>query len=253
MKSLLRIKLMNISVLGYRFSPTIITTLTTILLLYTMNFMGQWQYGKALYKDNLLEKISERKNLAPVSFGELSKSIEDRMFTPVIVEGYFDERIFLYDNRILKGQVGYDVYSPFKLDSGDWILVNRGFVNLGLSRDILPAIETPKEKQRLQGLLDKIPSKGVILADNLHSAKSWPVVLQYLDTEEIKDMLNQPVYDMILRLDKGCEENFECAIPALNLDSAKNYGYTFQWYAMIMTLSIIYFVFNTKKSGSTDE
>lgn len=254
MKSLLRVKLISISIAGYTFSPAIFTTLVTALLLYTMNFMGQWQYGKAEYKDNLLEIIAERKNQPEIDFDAVSKKPdEDRRFTPVKFEGIFDQRLFLYDNRILQGQVGYDVYSPFILNSGQWILVNRGFVPQGLRRDVLPVVITAEKKLSLRGVLDKIPSKGVILADDLHSAESWPVMLQYIDEDEVSEMLGQPVYDMIFRVSENCEESFKCSIPALNLDSAKNYGYTFQWYAMMLALSIIYLIFNIRKTGNSHD
>jgi cytochrome oxidase assembly protein ShyY1 len=52
---------------------------------------------------------------------------------------------------------------------------------------------------------------------------------------------------VILRLDAGAEHGFHRELPALKLDSAKNTGYAFQWYAMSAALFVIYMAVNVKR------
>ena len=211
--------------------------------------MGQWQAGKAQYKDNLVEKIETRKNLSAVSLDELPEAIDDKLYLPVTAYGRYEPaKYFLLDNRIVDGQVGYEVYSPFLLSENSAILVNRGFVPQGATRTDLPEVPTPITDINIKGLLDNPPSKGLVLADNVNQSNTWPVVLQYLDIDEVKSMLGKTaVYEMILRLDENQEFGFKRELPAINLNSAKNTGYAFQWYAMTLALIIIFFVVNTKK------
>jgi cytochrome oxidase assembly protein ShyY1 len=53
---------------------------------------------------------------------------------------------------------------------------------------------------------------------------------------------------MIVWLDAEAEHGFHREIPALKLDSAKNTGYAFQWFAMSAALFIIYIAVNVKRT-----
>lgn len=249
MKSLFDIRLIDIKLGAYRFNPGVFTSLVTLCLLYLLISLGQWQLFKAEYKDSLQQKILARKDLTPVSMQELPHTDEDRVFIPVITEGNYDnQHQLLLDNRIIGGRAGFDVYTPLLMPDGQHILVNRGWVPQGRTRDMLPQINAPEQALKIRGLLDAAPSRGVLLASNVHSQVKWPMVLQYIDFDEIESMLGYPLFKLILRLDASEEYGYHRELPALNLNSAKNRGYAFQWFAMAIALLIIYFVVNTKKS-----
>lgn len=233
------------------FSPGVLPTVVTAFLLYVMISLGQWQLSRAEFKDNLHQKVTERKVLPPVSLQELPHDIEDRVFRPVLLDGVYDaERHFLLDNRIVNGVAGYDVYTPLRMTDGTAILVNRGWLKQGRTRQDLPVFETPADPVSFKGLLDKPPSKGVILADNVHDNPGWPMVLQYLDPAELQQRLGYELMPMILWLDAGAEYGFHREIPALKLDSAKNTGYAFQWFAMSAALLVIFIAVNVKRTKS---
>lgn len=254
LKRLFRTRLVNLNIGAYRFSPGIVPSITTLAFMYLMVFMAQWQAGKAEYKDDLRDKIIARKDLPIISMQELPATKDERLFLPVRIDGQYDvKHTFLLDNKVLHGRVGYDVYSPLKMSDGQSILVNRGFIPQGRTRQDLPFIETPDELLNVKGLLDKVPSKTIVLADNVNDVKSWPAVLQYIDVEEIEKILGYPVFNMVLWLDEEENYGFSRTLPALNLDSAKNAGYAFQWYAMTITLLIIYIVVNTKKRDDVND
>ena len=248
MKSILHARLFTLNIGSFVFSPGIVPSIVTVVLLYIMLSLGQWQAGKAEYKRNLQQKIEERKNLQPVGINEIPHEMDERLFLPVIIDGAYDvEHNFLHDNRIINGQAGYDIYTPFRMANGDTILVNRGWVVQGRTRDELPLVETPVDTIGFKGLLDKPPSKGVVLADNLHSGQDWPMVLQYVDVTELEQLLGYQLMPVILRLDPNAEHGFHRELPALKLDSAKNTGYAFQWYALSAALFGIYMAVNVKR------
>ena len=220
----------------------------TVFLLYVMVWLGQWQYNKGQYINNLQVKINDRKHLSPVSMQELPHELEEQIFRPVIVSGTFDtDHHFYFDNRIVNGLAGYDIYTPLRMDDGHTILVNRGWIRQGRTRQDLPEFETESSRVSFKAVVDKPPSKDFMLAENVHNDLAWPMVLQYVDTQEISEMLGYELMPMVLRLDKDAEHGFHRAIPVLNLDSAKNTGYAFQWFAMSAALLVIYIAVNTKK------
>lgn len=253
LKRFFHARLVNFNIGAYRFSAGIVPSITTVILVYVMILMAQWQADKAVYKDDLRNKIVERKNLPAITMQELPTTNDERRFLPVTIEGQYDAKhTFLLDNKILNGQVGYDVYSLLKMSDGQSILVNRGFLPQGRTRQDLPPIETPDKLLNVKGLLDNIPSRTIVLADDVNQSKSWPVVLQYVDVEEIEEILGYPVFNMMLWLDKEENHGFARNLPALSLDSDKNKGYAFQWYALTLALLIIYIVVNTKKRDDTN-
>jgi surfeit locus 1 family protein len=247
-KSILNARLIKLNIGRFRFSPAIWSTAFTLCLIYFMITMGLWQLSRAEYKDNLLDKIGERKNLKPVNVSELPHEVDDSLFLPVDVSGTFDTRHqFLYDNRIINGRVGYHVYTPLRLETGGSVLINRGWVPQGKTRQNLPEIPASLKTVKFTGLMDRVPSKGFILSENLHDEISWPMVLQYVDTKELERTLGYPLMSMVIWMDKDSEDVFQHELPVLLLDSSKNKGYTFQWFAMALALLIIYIVMNTKK------
>ena len=248
MKSILHARLFKLNIGPFVFSPGIVPTVVTVVTMYVMAALGQWQYEKGEYISNLQHTINERKHLPPVGMDELPYDREDRVFLPVIVSGTFDTvHHFYFDNRIVNGVAGYDIFTPFRTDDGHTILVNRGWLKQGRTRQDLPEFDTVSSPVSFKALLDRPPSRDFLLAENVHGNVSWPMVLQYVDTQEISGMLGYEVMPMVLRLDKDADHGFYREIPALKLDSAKNTGYAFQWYAMMAALLVIYIAVNTKK------
>ena len=242
-------RLCSLRIASYHFNPGVFSTLITIALLYTMMSLGFWQAERAEFKDTLQQKIIERKKLSPAAIEELPVSIEYRRYHPVKFIGEFDsQHSFLLDNITFNGKVGYHVFTPVKIDGSKSILVNRGFVSQGKTREELPAVDAPGGKIEVSGLLDLSPSRTLLLAENVQETSRWPVVLQYVDLTEISQLLDYELYDMVLWLDPDETASFEYDLPVLNLNAAKNSGYAFQWFAMSLALFIIYIVVNTKRT-----
>lgn len=242
-------RLVSVRIFSYHFNPGVFSTLVAIALLYTMMSLGFWQLDRAEFKDTLQQKIIERKKLSPVAIAELPASRNNRRYHPVKFIGEFDaQHSFLLDNITFNRHVGYHVFTPVKVNDSTSILVNRGFVSQGKTRDQLPEIETPDGKIELSGLLDFSPSRTLLLAENVQETSRWPVVLQYVDLIEISQLVDYELYDMVLWLNPDEAGSFEYDLPVLNLNAAKNSGYAFQWFALSLALFIIYIAVNTKKN-----
>lgn len=249
-------RLISIRLAAYHFNPGLVSTIVTLALLYLMISLGFWQLDRAEFRDSLQQSILERKTFPPATLDTLPVSQEERRYLPVRLSGYYDtERSFLLDNRIHAGRAGYHLYTPLLLEDGSAVLVNRGYVALGPDRNVLPetsvldetgAIATPA-KITITGLLDLEPSQAIRLSEYEHDTDSWPVVLEHIDLEEVAGITGMRFCDMILWLDEGGTGALVYDMPALNLNSAKNIGYAFQWFAMSTALAVIYLVVNTRR------
>ncbi|NNL07299.1 MAG: hypothetical protein HKO86_06210, partial [Gammaproteobacteria bacterium] len=85
MKALFHTRLFELNIGQFTFSPGILPTLVTALLLYVMVSLGQWQSNKGEYISNLQDQINERRLLLPVSMQELPHDPDDQVFRPVQV------------------------------------------------------------------------------------------------------------------------------------------------------------------------
>ena len=241
-------RLISIKLGGFHFNPGIVSSLITVALLYTMVSLGLWQLDRAEFKDTLQHNINERKKLLPLALEQLPVGSDERRFHAARFTGIYDtQHSFLLDNITFNGQVGYHVFTPVKVDGSKAVLVARGFVPQGKTRQQLPDILSPQGELVIEGLLDMPPSRTILLSDYVQEISSWPAVLQYIDLDEISETLGYEIYDMVLWINPDSAGVFEYDLPVLNLNSAKNNGYAFQWFAMSFALLIIYLVVNTKR------
>lgn len=254
MKWFFKIRLFSLNVGAYTFSPGVFVTLLTIAMVSLTYSLGQWQLSRANYKDNLQQKIAERQNKAPIGFKQLPYDRSEREYLPVSFEGQYDtEHSMLLDNRVVDSIVGYEVFTPFKMANNITVMVNRGFVPLGKYRQDIPVFETPKQVLIIKGLMEKIPSSGLRLAENVHINNQWPAILQYIDIPELEKMINTGLMKMIVRLADSEAGGLKYHQPVVNLNSAKNNGYAFQWFAMMSAILSLYIVVNTKKRTKRNE
>src|SRR5574339_245690 len=112
---------------------------------------------------------------------QLRRAEEKRVVLPhASVEGEFLPRFTVYlDNKLNHGRVGYEVITPLKLRDGSNVLVNRGWIAAGTTRDALPEVRTPAGEVRIEGIaLAGLPLEPRVieqhsdLPDGL--ARDWP-------------------------------------------------------------------------------
>lgn len=246
--------LFTISLGKREFKPALIPTIVTIILLYLLTSLGQWQLRRAEYKENIQHVYNERKDLPPVELALAPRAIDDRSFIPVVTYGSFDiKHQILLDNRVVNHRAGYDVYTPFIKTDGRAILVNRGWIKMGRTRQDLPDISLIEKKENITGMLSVTPSHGLVLSDNANQYNHWPAVAQYIDLDEIQSQLGYELYPMILISDKSHRSTLHREPFIMNMGSAKHLGYAFQWFGLAITLFIIYLVVNTKQAGNSND
>jgi len=240
----------EIHIKNYIFKPSLIPSIITCALLYTMISLGNWQLERADYKSNLQSIIESRQSIDPVDLNSLiNKKEEDWLYHPVIASGEYDtQHQIYYDNQVHNMVAGYSIFTPLKLSDTSGILVNRGWLPVGKSRDLLPNIDLPtNDTVSITGLMSLPPSKGVVLSDAANGYVQWPAVLQYMDTTEIEKLLGYKLLPMVLVINDSKNTALDVMPIKINMRGEKHTGYAFQWFALSLTLLIIYIVVNTKK------
>lgn len=240
----------EIQIKNFVFKPSLLPGIITCALLYLMISLGNWQLDRADYKAKLQSIIESRQNVDPVALNTLIKQHEDDwLYHPVFASGEFDtQHQIYYDNQVYNMVAGYNVFTPLKITETTGILINRGWLPVGRSRTKLPDIDLKTSGViNITGLLSLPPSKGIILSNTPNGYLQWPVVLQYIDIIEIQKMLGYKLLPMVIILNDSKQTALEIVPIKINMRSEKHTAYAFQWFALSLTLLIIYIVVNTKK------
>ncbi len=92
--------------------------------------LGVWQLQRLEWKQGLIARLEERTSAPPLGLDEaLAAGVEAAEYRPVTVEGrYLHDRELHVLSRTLDGEVGQHVVTPFRLDDGRTLLIDRGWL-----------------------------------------------------------------------------------------------------------------------------
>ena len=229
---------------GRRFTPRLLPTLLVAALVALMTWAGVWQLGRAASRRAQAEAFTAQ-NVVPVA---LPDGAAAPRYLHVRVEGHYQhEHQVLLDNMTEKGQVGYRVLTPFVTSAGVTVLVDRGWVALGASRQALPDVAVDESARVVTGRLDVLPRAG--LDKPSAGAAGWPRVLNYPDWAALRALFGAALYPRLVLLDRelpdGYARNWKPEGPAAN----RNVGYAVQWFALALTLIVLYIVASFRRSA----
>jgi len=231
------------------FSPGAFTTLLTIVLIALLISLGRWQLRRADEKRALFDSFAAGTDATRMI--DLGTPLL-RRFQHIEAGGHYDQsRQVLIDNMVNAEQAGYFVITPFALTGGGWILVNRGWVPLGASRAERPAIAVAGDTRRLRGRADNMPSPGIQLGIKAELAPPYPVVAAFPSRREIAGLLHESSWssaaDLVL-LDPGEPDGYVRHWSAPGFPPMRHIAYAVQWFALALTLLVIYVVTNLRRA-----
>jgi surfeit locus 1 family protein len=229
-----------------RFAPRLTPTLLTIVAVALFAILGAWQLGRA----------ADKRALA-ADFSGAGPALEWRQLPPdapryqrVTIRGHYHPgRQFLLDNMGHESVAGLHVLTPLVLDDGSAVLINRGWVPWGPTRDQLPAIPVDADKRTVVGRLDDLPKPGIWL--KAPQASGWPRLVQYPRMEELAAALGRELPPRQVLLDPAAPDGYmrAWAIPGTTAD--RHLGYAVQWFAFAALAAAIWFVLSIRKPGES--
>ncbi len=232
------------------FAPRAFTTLLALGLIVLLVSLGRWQLRRADEKRALFDSFAAGTDATQTI--ELGTPAVNR-YQHVAAGGHYDEtRQVLIDNMMNAERVGYFVITPFALTGGGWVLVNRGWVPLGASRAERPVIPVAGNLRQVRGRADHMPSPGIQMGTKAPLEPPYPVVAAFPNRAEIAGMLHESSWtaatDLVL-LDPGEADGYVRNWSAPGFPPMRHIGYAVQWFALALTLGVIYVVTNLRRAG----
>lgn len=221
-----------------------------LVVIFFLASLGVWQLGRADQKQTLLAGASAKMRKAPISLEGLLED-EQRMgdirYTRVQVEGCFiSDKQFLLDNQIKKGVVGYNVITPFVTQSKRLVLVDRGWVPQGISRELIPDLSLEKDCARFDATVYVPLGKAYALGGMDDGEITWPRIIQFLDFPAMGARLGQPALPFTLRMAPEGALGYKREWRVVSSAPGKHLAYAFQWFAMAIAVLVL-MVLNAKR------
>jgi surfeit locus 1 family protein len=233
------------------FEPRLFTTLLAIVLIALLISLGRWQLRRADEKRVLFESFAAGTD-ATQTIDLRTPPV--RRYQHVGASGHYDPtRQILIDNMVSSERAGYFVITPFALAGGGWMLVNRGWVPLGASRAERPAIAVSSDVRQVRGRADHMPSPGIQMGTKAVLAPPYPVVAAFPSRNEIARLLGESSWtsatDLVL-LDPGEPDGYVRNWSPPGFPPMRHIGYAVQWFALALTLFILWVVTNLRRPGA---
>lgn len=233
----------------YRFRPSLLATMLTLLLLVAFTKLGFWQWHKAEQKQALQVMFDARLREAPVGLPTKVEDVEAWRYRRIRVAGQYDTRYqILLDNQVNGEAAGYHVITPLKAEDGDvYVLVDRGWIPMG-NRSTLPQMAAPQVKVEAVGFAWVPSSKFYELQAPPPVSEQWQPLWQNMDMERYTKAVPFPVLPFVVRLDadrndSGFVRNWPR--PAERIEMHISYAY--QWFGFAVAMALIYLAVNLKK------
>ena len=233
--------------LGFiEFRPGLWPTLVTLVTLAFLLSLGFWQLDRARQKQAILDQYQADHGGA-IRINADSVSVLDMNYQVAEAKGYFDTaHQFLLDNRTHNGVAGYHVVTPFLVAEKVAILVNRGWVPLGVSREQLPAVSVDGSQRLIMGKLKPV-AENVFMLGEEEPRQSWPYRVHHINIKEFSKQLGYELSPYVLLLDADAEEGYVRDWKPFKFGPERNIGYAVTWFSLAATLLLIYLLVNSRK------
>ena len=227
-----------------------VPTTAAVLAIAAFSWLGSWQLDRAGEKERRLGTFAVRTGDAPILLNDRLSVMPTEIdpewwrYRRVEVAGaVFGARQYLLDNRTRNGVAGYHVYLPMLVTGLDRVvLVNRGWVEIGPSRDRRPDLSLSPSELVVSGIVD-YPRQPLLLGDDGYASPSWPKVVQRIDLDRAARDLGRRVLPFVVLMDAALPHGFVREwTPYLGIGPERHRGYAFQWFSLAAAVTVVWIV-----------
>jgi surfeit locus 1 family protein len=154
---------------------------------------------------------------------------------------FLPELTVLLDNKVRNHRAGYEVITPLRLD-GEHVLVNRGWIAAGRTREALPEVRTPPDEVRVEGIkLERLPR--VLHMEKAESTK----VRQSMDISEFAAQTGLRLKPFFLEQHSPADDGLLRDWPRADAGVEKHESYSLQWYSFAALAVILLVVLSFRR------
>jgi surfeit locus 1 family protein len=231
------------------FAPSLWLTLAMLAALALFFSLGHWQLRRADEKQALYDAFAAGTGSTVTVSG--STGPQPR-YQSIAAHGHYDaDRQVLIDNIVsADGRAGYYVLTPFCLDGGGWLMVNRGWIPVGQSRRIKPDVAVGTAERLVRGRADHLPVPGIHMGTAAPLGAPYPALANFptlADLSALYGIRDFSPATQVLLLDKAEPDGYLRAWTPPGIAPMRHLAYAVQWFGLALALIVIYVVTNLKR------
>ena len=232
---------------GFKWQPNAKLLVFSLLMLPLLLSLGLWQLQRGDEKQQIVDHHARNQQLPPVISAEELASGEDQQYRLAWVRGTVDNRrVIILDNKVNNGRPGYEILQSVSISGvTEKLLINRGWVEASLDREILPSISPIVGEVQLRGYLYRALKGGYRLDDGIRQVQDWPSRVGWISLERAEELFNESFMPYQLRLDQDSIGALKTGWTTVAVQPEKHVGYAVQWFAMAFTLLIMTIIANS--------
>jgi cytochrome oxidase assembly protein ShyY1 len=232
---------------GFKWQPNAKLLVFSLLMLPLLLGLGSWQLQRGDEKQQIVDHHTRNQQLSPVVTTEELASGEDQQYRLAWIRAKVDnQRVIILDNKVKNGRPGYEILQSVTLSGErEKLLINRGWVEASLDRDILPSIAPIEGEVQLRGYLYRALKGGYRLDDGIRQVQDWPSRVGWITLERAEELFNESFMPYQLRLDQDSIGALKTGWATVAVQPEKHVGYAVQWFAMAITLLIMTIIANS--------
>jgi cytochrome oxidase assembly protein ShyY1 len=201
--------------------------LVTVAAFLLLSKLAWWQWQRAEEKAQQIEQIAAWQTQKGIDVSVLHTAVLSTL-DGAPLQGqvqWVPPFIWLIDNQIVKGMVGYDVLIPVRVAAeAPILLLNLGWTAGTADRSKLPKVEVPAVIE-LQGLL-RVEPRPFVLGQNIEKGSEYPHRIQAIVPDQLAETSGLPLLDAVFYQQKS---SFISHYQPVILPPEKHRAYALQW------------------------
>jgi len=227
--------------------PAPLSLLLGVLLAALFVRLGFWQWHRGEQRQEAWRSFAAG-TARLVALNGASDALP--LYQRVAVRGRFDgAHQFLLENRSLQGRPGYEVLTVLRREAQRALLVDRGWLPLGRSRQDLPPVAVSAEPVELTGRLAHLPTPGLALG-RAAPRGLWPKLTSFPSMTQLEAAYGAPLEPRLLLLDPGSGPGYAREWTPPGISPLRNFSYALQWWTFALATLVIWAVLTVRRRRS---
>lgn len=229
--------------------PSWLIVTATAVGIFCLSSLGIWQLQRADEKKQILNSLEAQSDNTLHTLRLPVTDPEQLRYQRVQLHGqYIASKQFVLDNQIRNHQAGYNILTPMRVkDTSYIVLIDRGWLPIENGRDDLPDIEVNESMQTITGTIYTPFGEAYSLGTVDNDGLSWPRLIQYLDFSALSQRMGSELQPFTVRLDQDQSYGYLREWQVFAFSPNRHLAYAVQWFALALTLLIIFIVLHTSK------
>ena len=213
--------------------------------------LADWQWHRGEYKQALLAQYAAQAKRAPVSLDALLADSTLESLPPYLkvdaLGSYDPTRQVLLQDMTHDGDVGYEVLTPFLMQDGVVVLVDRGWAAADRAGNA-PDVAVSGNPRRIVAAVGTLPEPGLKLGQPGKPAAGWPKLMFYPTLAELRPFFGPKLMTPVLHLDPTQPDGYvRDTTLNVGLPPERHWGYMFQWLMLAAAVFLVWLVVNLRR------